>query len=126
MLRRLWLPERRLLVVPDALTGRVAVESGVADGLALSSPTVQWMASRKQLGRTEMARPFEASDPVLQERSGFGAFAFRKEDLRLLAAWNAAMKTYIGGPEHRALIAEFCFTAAELPDRATRTEVPGK
>lgn len=122
-LRRLGIPDHQLLVVPDAFTGLVAVESGLVDGLALSSPTVQWMALRNQLGRTEMAQPF---DPPMQAKSGYSAFAFRREDRRLLAAWNAALKTYIGSPEHLALITGFGFTPGELPDTTTETEVPVK
>ncbi|MBI4633588.1 MAG: ectoine/hydroxyectoine ABC transporter substrate-binding protein EhuB [Deltaproteobacteria bacterium] len=123
LLRQMGMPERRLVLVPDALSGRVAVESGVADGLALSLPTIQWMAIREQLGKTELAHPFEPPEPASNERLGFGAFAFRKEERRLQSAWNAALKTFIGSPEHRALISQFGFTGAELPGSVTTKEV---
>lgn len=123
LLRKLGMTEPRLLVVPDALTGRVAVESGNADGLALSLPTVRWMALTQQLGRTEMATPFEHAP---EEQLGYGAFAFRKKDRRLLAAWNESLQSYLGSPEHQALAAQFGFTPAELPVPSARPEVPAK
>jgi polar amino acid transport system substrate-binding protein len=126
LLRRLGLPESRLVLVPDALTGRVAVESGVADALALSSPTVQWMALQAQLGRTEMAQPFAQPELAASGPLGVGAFAFRREDRQLRAAWNAALKDYIGSAEHRALVARFGFTPAELPEASPRGGAPAR
>ena len=122
LLRRLGWKDHELVIVPDALTGRVAVESAVADGLALSSPTVRWMALREQLGRTEMAQPFEEPELLRTEPFGYGAFAFRREDRRLASAWNRELKTYIGSPEHRSLAAGFGFAPAELPGTATDAE----
>lgn len=85
LLRRMGLSDRQLVLVSDALTGRVAVESGVADGLALSSPTIQWMALREQLGKTEMARPFEQSELALKERLGYTA---RLSSAKEIASFN--------------------------------------
>ncbi len=124
LFRQMGLPEQRLVSVPDALAGRVAVESAVADALALSSPTIRWMALREQLGKTEMAQLLqEPEPPSASDRLGFGAFAFRKTDHRLRSAWNTAMKPFIGSPEHKQLIAPFGFTEAELPGAVTTTEV---
>jgi polar amino acid transport system substrate-binding protein len=111
ILQRLGFVPPRLVLVPDALTGRVAVETGVADGLALSSPTVRWMALGEKLGTTEMAQPFESEHNGNSE----GAFAFRKDERRLLAAWNAVLRDFIGSRQHLALIARFGFTGADLP-----------
>ena len=126
LLRRMGLPADRLVRVPDALAGCVAVESGVVGGMALSSPTIQWMAHRHQLGQTEAAYPFEQPDEVLKERLGFGAFAFRKEDRQLRSAWNAAMRTFIGTVEHRSMVSPFGITEADVPTGITVTEVLSK
>lgn len=123
LLRRIGLPEHQLVTVPDALTGRAAVESGVADGLALSAPTVRWLALRGQLSNTEAAEPFYQPGLALEGRLGFVAFAFRKADRRLCSAWNAALNTFIGTPEHLALISEFGLTEADLPGTVTTKEV---
>lgn len=123
LLRRLGVPEARLIRVPDALAGRVAVESGVADALALSSPTIQWMALQEQLGKTEMARPFVPAELARRERLGYGGFVFRKRDRQLQSAWNAELRAFIGSPEHRQLLAEFGFSAGELPGSITTAEI---
>ncbi len=112
LLKRLGIADARLVLVPDALTGQTAVATGVADGLALSSPTLRWMVLNAPPGLTELARPF-AQPP--QSPPGLGGFAFRKNDRRLLAAWNSALRSYLGSPEHLALIGRFGFTAEELP-----------
>ncbi|WP_449241882.1 transporter substrate-binding domain-containing protein [Desulfovibrio sp.] len=126
LLKGLGASESQLAAVPDALTGRVAVESGYADGLALSSPTVRWMELRDELGRTETARPFTAPDAYRIAGLGYGAFVFRKEDRTLLAAWNRELKAFIGGPEHQALVARFGFGEAELPGATTTKDILGR
>lgn len=121
ILRQSGIPAHQLVGVPDALTGRVAVESGAADCLALSSPTVRWMSLTSQTGQTEMAHPFDDSPTGPRKQ---GAFAFRKQDGRLLAAWNRVLKSYLGSREHTDLIARFGFSSAELP--VSPVEVPPK
>lgn len=122
-LLRAGLPEAQLIQVPDAQTGRVAVETGVADGLALSSPTIHWMAISDQLGRTEIARPFSSEGLELAARSGFGGFAFRKEDKGLLAAWNAEQQALAATPEFLDIMDDFGFGPEELPGRMTTREI---
>lgn len=110
--RRLGVPVNRLVVVPDALTGRSAVESGLADALALSSPSVFWMAKSGHRGRVEAAYPYE---PMADEKLGCGAFAFRKEDRALRRAWNRALREFLRSDEHAALVASFGFALTDLP-----------
>jgi polar amino acid transport system substrate-binding protein len=126
LLRRIGVPEHQLVTVPDALTGRAAVESGVADGLALSAPAVQWLARGGQLGETEAAEPFDQPGLALKRRLGFVAFAFRKTDRRLCSAWNAALTTFIGTRKHLALISAFGLDRADLPGTVTTKEVLSK
>ncbi len=121
--RNAGMSENRLIVVPDALTGRVAVEAGNSDALALSSPTIQWMALKQQLGKTEMAQTFEQNTPASNEFSGYGAFAFRKDDIQLLNEWNAALKDFLQTEDYKKMIAEFGFTELELPGNITTAEV---
>lgn len=123
LLRKMGMAEPRLVLVPDALTGRVAVESGLADGLALSSPTIRWMALHDQLGKTEMLEAFDPASGESGGQTGYGAFGFRRADAELLAAWNAALKPFVGSPEHLELIARFGFTRSELPVNATTREI---
>ena len=121
MLLDLGLPPARLVVVPDAVTGRAAVESGAVDGLALSAPAIRWMALGGGLGRTDMAEPFRP--PAAARGLGSVAFAFRLEDARLCAAWDDALRETIGGEAHRAMLGQFGLGAAELPRVADVDEV---
>ena len=113
----------RIILVPDALTGRVAVEAGVVDCLALSSITIQWMASHDQLGKTEVATPFYLSAISTDEKIGYGGFAFRLQDQTLADTWNKAQKSYIGSDAHLELIQRFGFSKEDLPGQMTTQEI---
>jgi polar amino acid transport system substrate-binding protein len=115
LLGAMGLPEARMLRVPDAAAGQQAVRSGLAAGLALSGPTVRWMAMRSSGGELEAAEPFAQPAEGLAQGLGSGAMAFRKEDRRLLEAWNARLGALLGSAEHRALVGSFGFTAADAP-----------
>ena len=123
LLRRLGVPEERLVATPDALVGRAALESGLADGLALSSPTVRWMARRDSLGRTESAAPFRETAPPAGPRLGYAAFAFRLEDRALAKAWDGALAAFIGGAEHRSLASSFGLTGEEIPEPLAAADI---
>jgi len=115
------LPAQRIVIVPDAHSGRVVVASGRADGLALSSPTIRWMAMQDRTGRVAIAEPF--AQPAGTGKRGYGGFAFRKEDRQLRSAWNEAQRQFIGSDEHRSLIRRFGFSDRELPGAVTTAEV---
>ncbi len=123
LLRDVGASDAQLVAVPDAPTGSAAVESGLADGLALSSPTVNWLASRAWAGRVEAARPFVQSEQVANERTGYGAFAFRKQDRSLRKAWSYELEKFVGSREHLDLVAPFGFTEEEMPGAITTKEV---
>ncbi|MHB8095023.1 MAG: transporter substrate-binding domain-containing protein [Candidatus Aminicenantales bacterium] len=121
-IRRLGVPEARIVVVPDALTGRVAVESDLAEGLALSVPTVRFMARRQMLGLTEVADPFE--QPIALGRfAGFGGVAFGKTDRRLCREWNRALGGFVGSADHRGILALYGLGDEILPGNVTTAEI---
>ena len=123
LLIQLGVGEDQIVSVPDALTGRVAVETDTVDGLALSALSIRWMALQDQLGRTEIAQPFEQDKLIEQQYLGYGAVVFRQGDDELRLAWNVALKEYLGTPEHLSLITPFGFSTAELPGAVTVQEV---
>lgn len=114
-LRQLGCPEQRLLHVPDAFSGRAAVESGKADALTLSAPTVRWMAQGPGAGAMDVAEPFDDASNPSAPAVAFGAFVFRRDEAALCRAWNAELTRFLGGEEHRRILSRFGFTAAELP-----------
>lgn len=123
MIRQAGVPEWQIVVVPDAVTGKVALENGLVDGLALSAPTIRFMARQENQGLTEMAGPFEPPTGVGGRLVGYTADLFRKADDDLRSAWNRELNAFIGSPEHRRLLAEFGFSDEELPGDKTTAEV---
>lgn len=104
-----------LVAVPDAATGRVAVQTAAVDGFALSSLALRRMIAAGEAEDVELATPFEQPRLARPGLAGFGAFAFRPADHRLRDRWNAELARYVGSPAHRALVARFGFTGDELP-----------
>ena len=123
MIRQMGIPDSRIISVPDALTGRVAVESGIVDGLALSSPTIRFMGRQQKLGRTEVAKPFASPTLAGEGFTGFGAVVFRKTDDDLRQAWNRQLSAFIGSADHRRVLTQFGFTDEELPGRVKTFEI---
>ncbi len=119
-LRAAGVEEARLVIVPDSRTGETAVESGLADGFALSEPALR-AALAERPGPLQLAQPFE--QPVGGPRLGYVAFAFRRGDDELLRAWDAALGELLGGPEHSALLARLGLDERWLPDRRSVREV---
>ena len=117
LLRRMGLPEDRTVAVPDARTGRVAVESGVAGCLALSLPSVRWLALQGLPGKTEAATELAEDAPLTPvEEAALTAFAFHRKDRRLHAAWDRKLEQFIGRPGHLAILQLFGLTPEDLPD----------
>jgi polar amino acid transport system substrate-binding protein len=59
--------------------------------------------------------------PVIdgKEVKGYGAFAFRKSEEELLAAFNAELAKFIGTPAHWDLVQQFGFGPDMAPDKTT-------
>ncbi len=112
ILIRLGMPEPRLFSVPDLASGLAAVRLGRADCLALSEPTVRWLAGEGG-DDVEVVEDFIAPRyfPV-----GQSAFAFRLKDVALADAVNTALRAYIGTPDHLARVERLGFGSGALPE----------
>jgi polar amino acid transport system substrate-binding protein len=117
LMRRMGLADERLVPVPDALTGYKAVDSGLVDVLALSSPTLRWRLEQAPLAGAELVLAPDEPTTLADTDYGIGAFAFRVTDQRLAQAWDEVAHDYIGSTEHRALLEQFGFRPAEIPTR---------
>lgn len=95
-----------LMVVPDAQTGRDAVANGVAAALALSAPTVHWMAAHDASGAT-VPLPGAA---LPGSAAGQGAFAFRRGDLELCRRWDEALLTLKRSGDYQTIEERFGFS----------------
>ncbi len=91
--------------VPDALTGVKAVETGLADVLLLSEPSLRW--AKAQLGLADLAVLSVQADPGDAEQTGRPAFAFGPDDSGLRDEWNKVLRPFLGSREHCGLVARF-------------------
>lgn len=116
-------PEDRLQILLDNPSGLAAVVNGQADAFALSSIVIQNLVDTAKNPAIERADPF--TDPVINGASvrGYGAFGFRKDDADLVAGFNGVLKDFIGSDEHRAIVAPYGFTKAELPTGMTTAKL---
>lgn len=105
-------PVTRIEAFPDAASAAQAVANGEADALALSAASVQWLADRDP--RLQRVAGFGAGEAV----DGCGAFGFRRDDRLLRERFDAALRAFLGTPEHAALVRPFGFTPADLPPPA--------
>lgn len=119
-LRELALPADTLASAPDVLTARRLVETGRADALALTAPTLRWMLRTEPSADLEIVElPIDRyAEPML------AAQAFRRSDRALCEAWNAELQRFLGSPGHLALLAAFGLSARDLP-LAARPPPPG-
>jgi polar amino acid transport system substrate-binding protein len=109
------IPQSQLTILSDQASMLAAVQSGRADGAALSALSIANMAKR--------ATGVESTEPFYEfggkSVTGHGAFALRKEDGDLLELINKELKAFIGTPEHLALVTPFGFGKGYLPRQST-------
>lgn len=117
------LPRSQRLIVPDFASGVAAVIAGRASGVALTSLTAKDLAAKN--AEIERATPFTFTHNG-KIYKGEGSFAFRKEDTALRDAVNAQLATFIGTPEHLAMIKKFGFDKANLPEHTAAQLCAGK
>ncbi len=109
------IPAERAILYRDFTRAVDALEAGEVDAVGLTSLTARSLARRVGDGR------FEATDqfyPVIngEEQKGYGAFAFRKGDEAIVAAFNREIDDFIGTDEHWAMVEEFGFAPDMEPD----------
>jgi polar amino acid transport system substrate-binding protein len=121
----------RLAVIRDQLQHRSAVEAGVPDSRVMIFATYADAAAALQGGAVDayasVARAhagFIARNPAVDlefatvataERApAFGSFGFAKSDARLRESVDRVLDAYIGSREHRAMMARFGFSDAEI------------
>lgn len=106
-------PDGQLVVLPDQSSLLAAVQSGRADGAALTALSIADMAKKGE--GVESTKPF--GEVAGKSVKGHGGFGFRKEDTDLYEAFNKELKAFIGSPEHIALVTPFGFGADYLPNK---------
>ncbi|EPR31504.1 ABC-type transporter, periplasmic subunit family 3 [Alkalidesulfovibrio alkalitolerans DSM 16529] len=119
------LPADRVFVAQDVETALSALRHGRVDGLALTSPTVNHLASRSN-GLFEAATPF--TGPVVDGTTYFGlsALVFRPHDEALARAFNAVLTEFIGSQEHREIVQSLGFGPETIPPHPATPRPPAR
>lgn len=116
------LAEEQLVTLPDQSSLVAAVQSGRADGAALTALSIANMAKKAE--GVESTKPF--GEVAGKSVKGHGGFGFRKEDTDLLEAFNKELKSFLGSPEHLALVEPLGFGKDYLPNKTTAELCEGK
>jgi polar amino acid transport system substrate-binding protein len=114
--------EEQVVTLPDQSSLVAAVQSGRADAAALTALSIADMA--KKADGVESTKPF--GEVAGKSVKGHGGFGFRKEDTDLLAAFNKELKSFLGSPEHLALVEPLGFGKDYLPNKTTAELCAGK
>lgn len=123
--RAVGVPEKRIVIFPDAPSAVAGVQSGRIDAYAGTSLTVKDMLSKADDARLELAEPFR--NPVIdgEEVQGCGAFGFRKADGAFREEFNRHLAGFLGTSEHLELVRPFGFSRDELGGEVTAEELCG-
>jgi len=110
------IPAERALLFACIDEAVEALQAGEIDAVGLTALTVRSYVRRLDDPSIESTAQFF---PVVdgQETKGYGAFAFRKEDRALLAAFNRHLEDFIGSDEHWSLVEPFGFHPDMMPDK---------
>jgi len=117
------IPAERVVVFPDAPSGVAGLRSGRIDAFAGTALTVRDLLSKLPDGELEQAKPFRDTGPDGRPRRGYGAFGFRRTEAALRTSFDRELGRYLGSPPHRAAVAPYGFTTAELPGDVTTAEL---
>ncbi|HEX7048433.1 MAG TPA: ectoine/hydroxyectoine ABC transporter substrate-binding protein EhuB [Gammaproteobacteria bacterium] len=120
--REIGIPDSRIRIFPDAPSAVDGVAAGRVSAYAGTSLTVNDL-----LGKTdaplERAEPFK--DLVIDGEvvKGYGAFGFRKGDVKFRDAFNQVLNATVGTTRHVDLVEPFGFGENTLPGNITATEL---
>lgn len=121
--KKMGIPDDRIIVFPDNISGLDGVRAGRVDAFAATSLTTHDLMAKTKDDEIEQADPF--TDPVIDGVSikGYGAFGFRPADVELAQAVNEVLAGFIGTPAHQELVKPFGFTDMNLPGDTTASKL---
>jgi polar amino acid transport system substrate-binding protein len=110
--RQAGIPEARILQVPSTIAQLQAVRTRRADAAAGTQLTMKELAAKGGKA-VEDIQNFEDAPA----HTGYGAFAFRKQDQDLRDAVNTALKQWLGSEAHLKTVAPFGFDRTNLTNK---------
>ncbi len=102
-------PENRILIFETYTEACHAVRDGKADAYAsVARAHTGFLEQHSELDMDVVVVPASEKQPA------FGSFAFSKQDDELRQQVDAVLADYLGSPDHRAMMAGFGFSDAEI------------
>jgi polar amino acid transport system substrate-binding protein len=111
------IPDDRIVPLQDQAALMEALKTGRVNVVILTPSSISLMAENSD-GAAERAEPF-SSPPFA---AAYGGIAFRKDDTELLAAFNEALKGFIGTPEFMEVMSAVSYSEDMLPGAVTAAE----
>lgn len=111
------IPEDRIVPLQDQAALMESLKTGRINVVILTPSSISLMAENSD-GAAERAEPF--SSPAFA--AAYGGIAFRKDDTELLAAFNEALKGFVGTPEFMQVMSAVSYSEDMLPGAVTAAE----
>jgi polar amino acid transport system substrate-binding protein len=119
-LKKLGVPESRIVSFPDGPSAIAAVSAGRADVFTISDlPARRLLQAAGPTVQLEMVPAFAPPIGDGRPAQGHSAFAFRPEDKELQQAFNKALAEVMATPQFLEAMAPFGITRDNLPDTKT-------
>ena len=122
-LLRAGIPEDLISSFPDVATALDALNRREVNCLALSNPTIAMLRNRRGFPNSRMVDTLETIHLTGERFHGYVGFAFRPSDKMTLQEVNKVLASFVGSPQHQAIMHRFGFSPSELPTERTLSEV---
>lgn len=121
--RQTGIAKQQIKLFPDTASALAAVKNGRVDAYAATELTVRRLVAESNGAGVQAAEPFD--NPVIHGvvQKGYGAFAFRKVNVRFRRAVDRVLVHFNPSPQHLAAVKRFGFTAADMPGNVTADDL---
>lgn len=115
--------QEQMVIVPDQPSAVSALQSGRADAITMTGPSLQAVLDSAKDDSLERVMDFIQPEIDGKSVRGYGAAAFRKEDEDFVKAYNAELQKLKESGELLKILEPFGFTEQELPGDVTAEEI---
>jgi polar amino acid transport system substrate-binding protein len=117
--------KEQMVLVPDQPSAVAALQSGRADAITMTGPSLQAVLESAKDASLERVMDFKQPEIDGKSIRGYGAAAFRKEDEAFVKAYNEELQKLKESGELLEILKPFGFTEQELPGDKTASELSG-
>lgn len=115
--------KEQMVLVPDQPSAVSALQSGRADAITMTGPSLQAVLDSAKDDSLERVMDFIQPEIDGKSIRGYGAAAFRKEDEDFVKAYNEELQKLKDSGELLKILEPFGFTEQELPGDMTAEEL---